>query len=281
LDQALGQDVNVKIIELPYGKDPDECIQKDPALWQKAAADPISVMEYFFNLVEKNYDLSQVEDKKKASQLLLPLISKLFDPIEQSHYLQKLADLIHVDEEILREKINGVKENRYKTRQNTENSEKPQNNQKKERTEMLSERIIGLALKFSEHIPLIIGELEEEAVFEDCRTLYKKLKIYYTEKQKFDYEDFIKRIKASNPDFLSKIDVIILSVEKDFAEINDNDVIKDEIGNILGALKKNYICQKLKEVGNEIKTLEKEEKKCPDKLIQEFNLLTEKLKKLN
>ncbi|MDZ7798679.1 MAG: DNA primase [Patescibacteria group bacterium] len=281
LDQALGQDVNVKIIELPFGKDPDECIQKDPNLWQKAAKNPVSVMEYFFNLAEKNYDLSQVEDKKKASQLLLPLISKLFDPIEQSHYLQKLADLVHVDEEILREAINKVKEKPYKTREKGENSPKNPENQKKERYQMLSERIIGLSLKFSEYIPLITQELEEEAIFHDLRTLYKKLKIYYDEKQKFDYEDFIKRIKASNPDFLSKIDVIILSVEKDFAQVNDNDVIKNEIRNILEALKKNHICRNLKEVGHKIKTLEKEGKNCPDKLIQEFNLLTEKLKKIN
>jgi len=279
LEQVLSQDINIKIIRLPFGKDPDECIRKDPKLWQKAAKEALSVMDYFFDFIQKNYDLSKIEDKKLAAKLLLPLIGRLFDPIEQSHYLQKLSGLIKVDEEILREQIAKIKEKKYSST-GEDLGEKKGKERKKERILLLSERVLGLGLKFPDRLSYIIEKLPEEAVHEDLKPLYRRLKIYYNQKQQLDFEDFLKQLKEIDSSLISKIDLIILLVEKDFSEVNDADLIKREIEKALKELKSAYIRKRLKAVSSEMKSLEEVGKDFPEKLIQEFNFLTEELKKL-
>ena len=106
LDQALASEANVRIIEIPFGKDPDECIKKDKDLWLKATDEAKSVMEYYFDLAQKRFNFEKIEDKKEAAKMLLSLLAKLADPIEKTHYLQKLAGLIKVDENILRDSLN-------------------------------------------------------------------------------------------------------------------------------------------------------------------------------
>ena len=281
LDQALAQDVNVKIIELPYGKDPDECISKEASLWKKAASSPKAVMEYYFNFADKKFDFTKVEDKKEAAKLLLPLISKLFDPIEKTHYLQKLAELINVEEEVLRDQLNKAKERKISGGTGPETTEKGQT-KGKERNLMLSERIIGLALKYPENIPNIIENLEPEAVDSELRNLYNKLKIYYTKNQKFDNKGFLEEIRRFESGLLKKIDLLGLLIEKDFDEGTSEKVIKKEVTDSLRALRQSYICSELKKIGDKIKkTEESGNADQTDNLIQEFNRLTTELKNLS
>jgi len=105
IDSALSEEMNVKVIVLPTGKDPDECIKNNPDDWFKAVKEAKSIMQYYIDQTIQHLDLNQVEDKKEAAKILLPIIVKISNKIEQSHWLQKLAELLKVSENILRESI--------------------------------------------------------------------------------------------------------------------------------------------------------------------------------
>src|SRR3989338_6558560 len=105
IDLALGQELNVKVIVLQQGKDPDECIKNNPGDWLAAVKQAKSIMEYYFEQTLSRVNLHQVEGKKEAAKILLPIIAKIGNKIEQAHWLQKLAELLQVSESVLREKI--------------------------------------------------------------------------------------------------------------------------------------------------------------------------------
>ena len=49
------------------------------------------VVDYTFNMVTAELDLTTAGGKSLAVDKLLPIIAEIKDPIRQAHYLQKLA----------------------------------------------------------------------------------------------------------------------------------------------------------------------------------------------
>lgn len=85
--------VDIKIVTLPGdAKDPDELIQQDPALWQKAidAAEP--AVDWVLTQYGKREDMTTAAGKRAYTSAALALIRSLNDPVEQEHYLKKVAE---------------------------------------------------------------------------------------------------------------------------------------------------------------------------------------------
>jgi len=101
---ARQKDFQIKVALLPpeAGKDPDEAVQKDPALWRNAVLKTIPVMEYLIERATKGKDLSQVEVKREVSDLLLPELALIQNVVEKEHWLQNVADLLRTDLKVLR-----------------------------------------------------------------------------------------------------------------------------------------------------------------------------------
>jgi len=91
-------DAEVKVIILPRGKDPDDVIKEDAKAWQKLLGEALPVVDYTFNMVTSELDLTTAKGKSSAVDKLLPIIAEIKDDIRQAHYLQKLAHLLKVSE---------------------------------------------------------------------------------------------------------------------------------------------------------------------------------------
>jgi DNA primase len=103
VDLAWNHGFELKRVVLPsWAKDPDECIAKDAAAWTEAVKAAVPIVDYYFEVSRTSNDLATVEGKKAAAKALLPIIAKLADPVEQTHYLQQLGRLVNVDESQLR-----------------------------------------------------------------------------------------------------------------------------------------------------------------------------------
>lgn len=103
---AQQANVNISIITIEGGKDPDELIQKDPRAWQKAVEQSTYVMDWLFDHLAAEVDLTTASGKTAFSNRLLPVITELSDPIEQEHYLKLLADKTDVSLEAVKRKLN-------------------------------------------------------------------------------------------------------------------------------------------------------------------------------
>jgi DNA primase len=94
-------DGEIKVIVLPRGKDPDEVVSENPALWQNLVAHALPMLDFAFDAVISKVDINKAKDKSLAIQKLLPLIEEIKDPLRQAQYVQRLARLLKLSEPIL------------------------------------------------------------------------------------------------------------------------------------------------------------------------------------
>ncbi len=90
------------VILLPPGKDPDEVIREDLSLWQELVEEALPIMDFAFKSVVGKVDINRARDKSLAVQKLLPAIYEIKDPVQQSHYLKKLARELKIEESAIR-----------------------------------------------------------------------------------------------------------------------------------------------------------------------------------
>ncbi len=91
-------DAEVKVIIMPRGQDPDNVIKEDAKAWQKLIEEALPIVDYTFNMVTAELDLTKASGKSQAVDKLLPIVAEIKNPIRQAHYLQKLAQLLKVSE---------------------------------------------------------------------------------------------------------------------------------------------------------------------------------------
>lgn len=97
--EALAADI--RIVALPPGKDPDETIRERPEAWPELLATARPVLDHLLAVARDRYDLSQPRERSKALQALLPPLADVADPVVRAHYLQRVANVVRVDEATL------------------------------------------------------------------------------------------------------------------------------------------------------------------------------------
>ncbi len=97
--------VSLSIIDIPAGKDPDELIKQDPKLWQQAIGKHQYALDWLMERYEKLLDITSAQGKREFSDVLLPVVRGLADPVERDHYLNAIAKAIGVSKEALDQKF--------------------------------------------------------------------------------------------------------------------------------------------------------------------------------
>ena len=97
--------VSLSIISLPSGQDPDDLIKQDPKLWEKVIQEPQYALDWLMARYEAQLDLESAQGKREYSDVLLPVVRTLTDPVEQDHYMVAIAKAIGVSREALDSKL--------------------------------------------------------------------------------------------------------------------------------------------------------------------------------
>lgn len=105
---CLAKDMEVKIVELPEGKDAAELASKDPAGLLRAVAAAKEGLAYFFDKIFSRHDKQQVSEKKVITEELLELLSGIANPVEKSHWLKKLGAELEVKDSVLTDMLKNV-----------------------------------------------------------------------------------------------------------------------------------------------------------------------------
>jgi DNA primase len=101
-------DAEIRVATLPSGRDPDEVIREDAALWDDLVSQALPVVEYYLKSVISGFDLSSPKAKVEAARQVLPLIREIGSSVERSHYLQKLARMLRIDERVLQQEMQSL-----------------------------------------------------------------------------------------------------------------------------------------------------------------------------
>lgn len=103
--------IDLTIINLPdEAKDPDELIQKDPALWQQAIDQSEGVVDWLLVQYTKREDMNAPIGKRRFTTAALTVVRSLKDPVEQEHYMKKISEYTSTSLETVKEKLNATED---------------------------------------------------------------------------------------------------------------------------------------------------------------------------
>lgn len=281
IDLALREDVSANIIQIPEGKDPADCVKKNPKLWQEAVQRPKKIMDFYFDSVFSKYNPNDVEDKKKIARDLLQIIIRISNKIEQAHYLQILSKKLEIEEKILLEIMSSAKKRRSSP--NVRPEEKEKHDRKFDsikREDQLQEKLLGLMIVYPQLFRNLFCETEElfsEEKYKEIHSLIKNLFLEKNELGQTDLERLRKHLFQSDQtgkDAQSRLDFVwdgaVLKIENEFGEELEN--VQKETSACLSNLKKIKLQKDLKKIEIDIKKAGKYNDRETEKLlIKEFN----------
>ena len=107
IDMFRNENVNLRVVALPDGHDPDEILNiYGKEKLQEMIDNAMPYMEYLIKYYLSKYDLDNPEEKGKFVKDILAQIKKLDSPTLYEPYLEKVRDLTKIPLDILRRDIN-------------------------------------------------------------------------------------------------------------------------------------------------------------------------------
>jgi len=140
--------VSLSIITIPSGKDPDELIRQDVAVWHDIITKPQYAVDWLIDRYSGTLDLSSAQGKREFSDVVLKVVRQLPDSVEQDHYVGKLAERLSVSKQALDTKLAGVPDETEPVRRRaikTPPASAPTDREVQER-ERTEERLMALTL---------------------------------------------------------------------------------------------------------------------------------------
>jgi len=224
IELAQMAELNTQVILIPDGKDPDECIQKQPEKWKKAVKNPVSVMDFYFAYAFKRFDKEGLEGKKQIMNLLLPLIKLYKSDVERSVYLNQLALELKTDVRLLWSDLKKIQNKSYYQAQTPE-IETP-----KQKIFSREEFLLGFIVSYPETYEEVADSLIDNVPLDPhTEKFYKALKKVYTRESSVDVGRFKETLSQEEQE---KIDIYVLLIEKFYPEFSE-EAVKREIPKLI------------------------------------------------
>ncbi|MCL5003929.1 MAG: DNA primase [Patescibacteria group bacterium] len=279
VELAEAEGLTSLVSPLPLGvKDPDEAAQKKLAEWQESLAKPLSFYDYYFNLNTANLLKSDALGKKRAADKLLPILSKIIDPLQKAHFVKKLAESLDLEERFVREALDKmvVPSDRAKAEDRLsyrviEGLKGPK------RAETLRRYVLCLLLRFDFSLgKRYIGKLAaKDFAGSETQPIFTRLKEVYNERERSFDPLAVKTGLAEEPARI--FEELMLSDLGEFEE--DKGLQEKELGAVAAELKKETLKSEVEVLLAEIRRAEKENEKEELKSLQvKLNNLYQKLK---
>ncbi|MDH5596896.1 MAG: DNA primase [Candidatus Peregrinibacteria bacterium] len=239
IELAQEAELNIKIIRIPNGKDPDECIKESPDAWLKAIERRVPAMDFYFDHAFTLNDKKTMEGKKAILEILLPLIGQYPTAIEQSEYMQRLAYELGVDVKFLWDDMKKMKARSRVTPSAEADVPAPEKRQFSR-----EEFLLGFIFSSPELYPLAHSSLILSAGFDPgTEKIYKTLKKGY-DSQSVIQSDEIKALLEEND--RQKIDVLTLLIDEYYPDFSP-EAAEKEVVNLVRAINQQNLKRSQKE----------------------------------
>lgn len=274
---AIQQGMNIKVMRLPEGKDPDDLIREDPQQFRTLGAEAKLFMDYAFDAVLSERDLGNVQHKKQAAAELLPMIALVPDSIEQSHYLDQLGQRLQVDADLLRQRIKEAERgNRVANRAQKQEEPQAQPEAPKvvSKLDQLGERVLAIIsiqpAEFQTAIEHVNSGMFPEG---EVRALYKMFEMSYNQHGHFDIA-LVEQDNQNNAAGLQKAQMIGEELYSDYT----TQALQMELLSLLSQIEREHIQTRLKEVEQQLSEAERtEDEDAIRRLSEEVRHLTQSL----
>lgn len=230
--------MNVRVIHLPSGvKDPDDFAKANPVGWRTAVKDAKNVYESIISGMLERIGTSTGEQKKQASEEVIPILSNITNAVEQDHWIKHVAQELGVREEAVRKQIDVF------IRSGTAHAdyhriEEKQSAQKLGQAELFSRYLLALFIQGTQPVPDKLDSQWLEPV--GVRTLVEKFK--HAAANKKTIQAFRQHLP---PELHELFDRAALMIIKE--EISDPAWVKEEVSHTLVDLERAWIHKQMSE----------------------------------
>lgn len=109
LEILKGEGLNVKVVPLPDGLDPDDVIkQRGAAGYQKCLDNAMPLIDFKLSALERGFDLSKAEDRRKYLSEAIKIVRTADSATEQEDLLKTLRDKTGITYESLSRDLNAL-----------------------------------------------------------------------------------------------------------------------------------------------------------------------------
>ncbi len=95
-------ELDIRVVSLPEGNDPDDLIRREPAAWEALLARAIPVADFVIQQGTAHLTAqSSPQEREQAARVLLPILTATESDIQRSSNIQALARRVRIDERAL------------------------------------------------------------------------------------------------------------------------------------------------------------------------------------
>jgi DNA primase len=110
LDILIDEGINVKVVPLPKGIDPDTLVRNEGINTLKAKVEKaVSFFDYKLDVLKSRHDIKDVHGKTKIASQMLSTINKFDNAILRGEYTKKLSEEMRIPEQYVLEELHKLK----------------------------------------------------------------------------------------------------------------------------------------------------------------------------
>lgn len=109
VEMAEKRELDVKVVRIEGGKDPDEVARKYPNKWKEMVEGAVDVYEFVMTKALQKYDKNNVQGIKKITEEVVPFLSKIENSVVKEVWMRKFAERLGVDVGVVKDEVERVK----------------------------------------------------------------------------------------------------------------------------------------------------------------------------
>lgn len=101
--------LDIRVVAIPLGKDPDEAARDNAAIWKKSVKQAVPFYDFLISSALARFSTLDAYSKKKITDEVLPQLAKITNTIVQAHYVKELSGKLALPEEKIVEAMGKLK----------------------------------------------------------------------------------------------------------------------------------------------------------------------------
>lgn len=242
---------NTKVAIIKNGKDPDEAIRIEPFAFKKSIKESIGIYDYFFLRLFSLHNKDTIDGKKRITDFLLPIISRIENEIVKEHYLKKLSLELNTSYESLIKQLEKIGKKEV-----TSQDKIIAKIDKKSRATILEEYLLALIIQHEEQKRILdkVFDILQDYAFEtpSYKKILDALFLYFKKYELFESKKFLENLPS---ELVKAFDSCFLYPLPKFS---DNKKNEEEIVKVARELRLIFLKNKIRVLTDALKSEEKE-----------------------
>ncbi|MGA7732906.1 MAG: DNA primase [Chloroflexia bacterium] len=179
-------DLEIRIMQLPRGVDPDELLLSEggPSQWDALREAALPIVDHVTGVVSSRYDTGSARGKSDAVGELALFIREIGDPVQRAHYIQRVASVLRVPEDAVQEAVgrrpatDNRRRTNYDRRPPAPEEVTPQSAFRSQHTETTpEEHLLGLVLRYPQTTWMAGAPVPEDFTGLENRLIYEAMSV--------------------------------------------------------------------------------------------------------